>query len=59
VITVPRALNIPARYVFGYIPSSTARRSQSRSMHFAAWFGGLWHTFNARHNIPRAGRVVG
>jgi transglutaminase-like putative cysteine protease len=30
-------------------------------MDFHAWFeaflGGRWHTFDARHNIPRIGRV--
>ena len=31
-------------------------------MDFAAWFeaylGGQWYTFDARHNIPRIGRVL-
>ena len=31
-------------------------------MDFSAWFevylGGRWHTFDARHNTPRIGRVV-
>jgi transglutaminase-like putative cysteine protease len=31
-------------------------------MDFSAWFevflGGRWHTFDARHNIPRIGRVL-
>jgi transglutaminase-like putative cysteine protease len=31
-------------------------------MDFAAWFeaylGGAWHTFDARNNIPRIGRVL-
>jgi transglutaminase-like putative cysteine protease len=31
-------------------------------MDFSGWFeaylGGQWHTFDARHNIPRIGRVV-
>ena len=25
---------------------------------FEAWIGGGWHTFDARHNTPRIGRVV-
>jgi hypothetical protein len=25
---------------------------------FEAWIGGGWHTFDARHNLPRIGRVV-
>ena len=31
-------------------------------MDFSAWFevflGGKWHTFDARHNKPRIGRVL-
>jgi transglutaminase-like putative cysteine protease len=31
-------------------------------MDFSAWFeaylGGRWYTFDARHNIPRIGRVL-
>jgi transglutaminase-like putative cysteine protease len=31
-------------------------------MDFSAWFevylGGTWHTFDARHNTPRIGRVL-
>jgi transglutaminase-like putative cysteine protease len=31
-------------------------------MDFSAWFeafvGGSWYTFDARHNIPRIGRVL-
>ena len=31
-------------------------------MDFSAWFevylGGRWHTFDARHNVPRIGRIV-
>jgi transglutaminase-like putative cysteine protease len=58
-ITFCRALNIPARYVFGYIPDDGP---ESVPMDFAAWFeaflGGRWHTFDARNNRPRVGRVV-
>ena len=60
-ITFCRALNIPARYVFGYIPNIGSRRP-TEAMDFAAWFeaylGGRWHTFDARNNTPRVGRVV-
>jgi transglutaminase-like putative cysteine protease len=58
-ITFCRALNIPARYVFGYIPDEVPN---PEPMDFAAWFeaymDGRWHTFDARNNTPRAGRVV-
>jgi transglutaminase-like putative cysteine protease len=58
-ITFCRALNIPARYVFGYLPHDAPT---SEPMDFAAWFeaylDGRWHTFDARNNTPLAGRVV-
>ena len=60
-ITLCRALNIPARYVFGYIPN-VGISPPSEPMDFAAWFeaylDGRWHTFDARNNTPRIGRVV-
>jgi transglutaminase-like putative cysteine protease len=60
-ITFCRALNIPARYVFGYIPNIGVP-PPLEPMDFAAWFevylDGGWHTFDARNNTPRIGRVV-
>jgi transglutaminase-like putative cysteine protease len=60
-ITFCRALNIPARYVFGYIPDVDVP-PPSEPMDFAAWFeaylDGRWHTFDARNNRPRVGRVI-
>jgi transglutaminase-like putative cysteine protease len=60
-ITFCRSLNIPARYVFGYIPEIDCP-PLTEPLDFAAWFeayvGGRWHTFDARNNIPRTGRVV-
>jgi transglutaminase-like putative cysteine protease len=60
-ITFCRALNIPARYVFGYIPDIDVP-PPSEPMDFAAWFevylDGGWHTFDARNNTPRVGRVI-
>jgi len=60
-ITFCRALNIPARYVFGYIPN-VGVPVPPEAMDFAAWFevylDGRWHTFDARNNTPRVGRVV-
>jgi transglutaminase-like putative cysteine protease len=56
-----RALNIPARYTFGYLPD-IAVEPPDVPMDFHAWFeaylGQRWHTFDARHNVPRIGRVV-
>jgi transglutaminase-like putative cysteine protease len=60
-ITFCRALNIPARYVFGYLPDIGVAPTLE-PMDFAAWFeayvDGCWHTFDARNNTPRVGRVV-
>ena len=60
-ITFCRALNIPARYVFGYIPDVDIP-PPPEAMDFAAWFeaylDGHWHTFDARNNAPRTGRVI-
>jgi transglutaminase-like putative cysteine protease len=56
-----RAMNIPARYVCGYLPDIDVPYNPT-PMDFHAWFeayvGGAWHTFDARHNIPRIGRVL-
>jgi transglutaminase-like putative cysteine protease len=61
-ITFCRALNLPARYVFGYIPDIDIPAGPPEAMDFAAWFevylDGRWHTFDARNNRPRIGRVV-
>ena len=60
-ITFCRALNIPARYVFGYLPEIGVPPT-GELVDFAAWFevylDGRWHTFDARNNTPRIGRVV-
>jgi transglutaminase-like putative cysteine protease len=60
-ITFCRALNIPARYVFGYIPEIDVP-APTEPMDFAAWtevwLDGAWHTFDARNNRRRIGRVV-
>ena len=56
-----RALNIPARYTFGYLPD-VGVDPPDIAMDFHAWFeaylGGRWYSFDARHNVPRIGRVV-
>ncbi|MBJ7328517.1 MAG: transglutaminase family protein [Solirubrobacteraceae bacterium] len=60
-ITFCRALNIPARYVFGYLPHIGVT-PPPEPMDFAAWceiyLDGRWYTFDARNNEPRTGRVV-
>lgn len=56
-----RAMNIPARYVCGYLPDIGVPYDPN-PMDFHAWFeayvGGAWRTFDARHNKPRIGRVL-
>ncbi len=56
-----RALNIPARYCTGYI-SEAGQPQPHPPGDFAAWFDvfldGHWHTFDARNNVPRIGRVL-
>ena len=60
-VTFCRCLNIPARYVTGYLGDIGITLPPS-PMDFSAWFeaylGGRWWTFDARHNIPRIGRVL-
>jgi transglutaminase-like putative cysteine protease len=56
-----RAMSIPARYVCGFLPDINVPPDPV-PMDFHAWFeayvGGEWRTFDARHNIPRTGRVL-
>jgi transglutaminase-like putative cysteine protease len=60
-ITFCRALNIPARYATGYLGDIGVTPSPS-PMDFSAWFEvyleDRWWTFDARHNVPRIGRVL-
>jgi len=56
-----RCMNIPARYCTGYL-GDMGTLPPYGVMDFAAWFevylGGGWHTFDARNNVPRIGRVL-
>jgi transglutaminase-like putative cysteine protease len=56
-----RCMNIPARYCTGYL-GDTGTPPPYGPMDFAAWFEvfleGGWHTFDARNNTPRIGRVL-
>ena len=59
-IALCRCLNFPARYCTGYLGDIGVPPSPPAD--FSAWFevylGGAWHTFDARNNIPRIGRVL-
>ena len=56
-----RAFNVPARYVFGYLPDIDVP-DLGAPMDFCAWMevflGGRWFTFDPRNNERRIGRVV-
>jgi transglutaminase-like putative cysteine protease len=59
-ITLTRAMNIPARYINGYLGDIGV--PVAGPMDFAAWMevylGGRWWTFDPRNNVPRIGRIV-
>lgn len=57
-----RALSIPARYVFGYLPDVDIEHPYDLPMDFYAWFeaylGDRWWTFDPRNNQRRRCRVA-
>lgn len=59
-IALCRAMNIPARYASGYLGDIGVPYSGPGD--FCAWFEvyleNRWHTFDARYNEPRIGRVL-
>ena len=59
-IALCRCMNIPARYCTGYL-GDIGVPPVPTPMDFSAWFevflGGRWRTFDARHNVPRIGRI--
>lgn len=56
-----RCVNIPARYCTGYL-GDMGTPPPYGPMDFAAWFevflDDRWHTFDARNNTPRIGRIL-
>jgi transglutaminase-like putative cysteine protease len=60
-IALCRCMNIPARYATGYL-GDIGVPAVPAAMDFSAWFevflGGRWYTFDARHNVPRIGRIL-
>ena len=56
-----RCMNIPARYCTGYL-ADIAMSASDVAMDFSAWFEAYlddaWYTFDARHNVPRTGRLL-
>ncbi len=59
-IALCRCMNIPARYINGYLGDIGVPVVDP--MDFSAWIevfiGGRWITFDPRNNIPRIGRIV-
>jgi transglutaminase-like putative cysteine protease len=60
-VALCRCMNIPARYCTGYLGDIGVPKDPA-PMDFSAWFevflDGRWFTFDARHNVPRIGRIV-
>jgi transglutaminase-like putative cysteine protease len=60
-ITLCRCMNIPARYCTGYL-GDIGVPPDPAPMDFSAWLevylGDRWYTFDARHNVPRVGRIL-
>ncbi len=60
-VTLCRCMNIPARYCTGYLGDIGVPVSPD-PMDFSAWFevflDGDWYTMDARHGVPRIGRVL-
>jgi transglutaminase-like putative cysteine protease len=60
-IALCRCMNIPARYCTGYLGDMDLPAVVG-DMDFSAWFevflAGRWYAFDARHNYPRAGRIL-
>jgi transglutaminase-like putative cysteine protease len=56
-----RCMNIPARYATGYL-GDIGVPPVPAPMDFSAWFeayvGDRWYTFDARHKVPRIGRIL-
>jgi len=60
-VTFCRCMNIPARYCTGYL-GDIGVPPVDLPMDFSAWFevylGGHWYAADARHNMPRIGRIL-
>jgi transglutaminase-like putative cysteine protease len=56
-----RCMGMPARYCTGYM-GDIGIPPEPSPMDFSGWFqaylSGEWYTFDARHNVPRIGRIL-
>ncbi|MGQ0675120.1 MAG: transglutaminase-like domain-containing protein [Rhodospirillales bacterium] len=62
-VALCRCMSIPARYCTGYlgeigVPPGPPEEPMDFSAWFEAFLDGRWHTFDARHNTPRIGRIL-
>jgi transglutaminase-like putative cysteine protease len=59
-ITLCRCMHLPARYCTGYLGDIgvEVHGVMDFSAWFEVWLGGAWRTFDARHNVPRIGRIA-
>jgi transglutaminase-like putative cysteine protease len=60
-LTLCRCMGIPARYCTGYM-GDIGIPPEPMPMDFSGWFeaylSGQWYTFDARHVVPRIGRIL-
>jgi transglutaminase-like putative cysteine protease len=60
-VALCRCMNIPARYCSGFL-GDIGVPPVDVAMDFHAWFevylGNEWHAYDARHRIPRIGRIL-
>jgi transglutaminase-like putative cysteine protease len=60
-LTLCRCMGIPARYCTGYL-GDIGIPPEPLPMDFSGWFeaylSGKWYTFDARHVVPRIGRIL-
>jgi len=60
-LTFCRCMGIPARYCTGYL-GDIGVPPEPEPMDFSGWYqvylSDQWYTFDARHNIPRIGRIL-
>jgi transglutaminase-like putative cysteine protease len=60
-VTFCRCMNIPARYINGFLGDIGVPRDPNPmdySASFEVFLDGGWYTFDARHNHPRIGRIL-
>ncbi len=60
-VALCRCMNIPARYVNGYLGDigvPAAPYPMDFSAWMQVWLGGQWWHVDARHNVPRIGRIL-